>query len=120
MLPPKLLVVEMDQTRATIQRLAELDPADRLLRRTGAPARPGRAARVAATLEREDRGHERRLPPPAADIPICNPGDVASPDAPDAGETLCPHCSGKGKHDDGSECPVRGGTGKVVEGIGGG
>ena len=52
--------------------------------------------------------------------PDLNPGDVASPDAQDAGEALCPHCGGKGKHDDGEDCPVCGGTGKVIEGIGGG
>jgi hypothetical protein len=51
--------------------------------------------------------------------PDLNPGDVAPADAESAGEDLCPHCGGSGKHGD-ADCDVCGGTGKVVEGIGGG
>ena len=49
-----------------------------------------------------------------------NPGDEAAPGTPGTGENLCPHCSGRGRHDDGSECAVCGGTGKVIEGLAGG
>ena len=49
-----------------------------------------------------------------------NPGDEAAPGTPGTGENICPHCNGRGRHDDGSECPVCGGTGKVVEGLAGG
>lgn len=49
-----------------------------------------------------------------------NPGDEAAPGTPGTGENLCPHCSGRGRHDDGSECSVCGGTGKVIEGLAGG
>lgn len=47
-----------------------------------------------------------------------NPGDEAAPGTPGTGEALCPRCSGSGRQD-GEECPVCGGTGKVIEGIGG-
>jgi DnaJ-class molecular chaperone len=49
-----------------------------------------------------------------------NPGDEAAPGTPGTGENLCPHCNGKGRHEDGSECPVCDGTGKVIEGLAGG
>ena len=48
-----------------------------------------------------------------------NPGDEAEPGTPGTGEDICPVCSGKGKVD-GRECQNCGGTGKVIEGIGGG
>ena len=48
------------------------------------------------------------------------PGDEAAPGTPGTGENLCPHCSGKGTHADGSACPVCGGSGKVIEGLAGG
>ena len=47
-----------------------------------------------------------------------NPGDVAAPGTPGTGENLCSICSGSG-HLDGQECAECGGTGKVIEGIGG-
>lgn len=49
-----------------------------------------------------------------------NPGDEAAPGTPGSGENLCPVCSGKGKIDDGRKCENCGGSGKVIEGIGGG
>ncbi len=52
--------------------------------------------------------------------PPMNPGDEAPADAPGTGEDLCPRCHGKGKLDDSRDCPDCGGTGKIVEGIGGG
>ena len=52
--------------------------------------------------------------------PDLNPGDVTEPGTPNAGEDLCPHCGGEGHHEDGSECSLCGGTGKVIEGVGGG
>jgi hypothetical protein len=46
-----------------------------------------------------------------------NPGDEA---APGSGEGICPVCSGCGKTPDGKPCPNCGGTGRIIEGIGGG
>jgi len=48
-----------------------------------------------------------------------NPGDEAAPGTPGTGENLCPRCGGSGRID-GAECRECGGTGKVIEGIGGG
>jgi DnaJ-class molecular chaperone len=53
-----------------------------------------------------------------ADPQDTNPGDEAAPGTPGTGENLCRHCNGTGEHD-GKTCPVCGGTGKVIEGIGG-
>jgi hypothetical protein len=53
------------------------------------------------------------------DDPPLNPGDEAAPGTPGTGEDVCRHCNGSGSHG-GAPCPVCGGTGKVVEGIGGG
>ena len=47
------------------------------------------------------------------------PGDEAPPEEPAAGETICPHCEGRGEHD-GESCTVCGGTGRVTEAVGGG
>ena len=49
-----------------------------------------------------------------------NPGDDATPGTPGTGEDICRNCQGRGVLDDGKPCPVCGGSGKVVEGIGGG
>ena len=48
-----------------------------------------------------------------------NPGDEAPPDAPGVGEDTCQACHGSGTVE-GSRCAICGGTGKVVQGIGGG
>ena len=48
-----------------------------------------------------------------------NPGDEAAPGTPGTGEDICRRCGGSGAID-GKDCPECGGTGKVVEGIGGG
>jgi hypothetical protein len=47
-----------------------------------------------------------------------NPGDDAPPGTPDTGGNLCPRCSGRGIVD-GKPCATCGGTGKVIEGVGG-
>ena len=47
------------------------------------------------------------------------PGDQVPATAPGAGEAVCEVCKGSGKLE-GKECPNCGGTGKVIEGIGGG
>jgi DnaJ-class molecular chaperone len=47
-----------------------------------------------------------------------NPGDQAPPGTPGTGENLCPRCSGRGTID-GNTCTTCGGTGKVIEGVGG-
>jgi hypothetical protein len=46
------------------------------------------------------------------------PGDQAPTGSPNAGENLCPKCSGKGRIN-GKECEYCEGTGKVIEGVGG-
>ena len=55
----------------------------------------------------------------AGDSDRTNPGDEAAPGTSGTGENLCRNCNGSGEHD-GAPCPVCGGTGKVIEGIGGG
>jgi hypothetical protein len=47
-----------------------------------------------------------------------NPGDEAPPSAPGTGENLCRRCAGSGRLEN-EPCPDCGGTGKVVEGVGG-
>lgn len=47
-----------------------------------------------------------------------NPGDEAAPGTPSTGENICPVCNGSGRIESG-ECQNCGGTGKVIEGIGG-
>ncbi len=47
-----------------------------------------------------------------------NPGDEAPPGTPGTGEDVCPDCRGTGRRD-GRECATCGGTGKIVEGVGG-
>ncbi len=47
-----------------------------------------------------------------------NPGDQAPPGTPGTGEDICPKCHGSGKLED-KPCENCGGTGYVVEGIGG-
>jgi hypothetical protein len=47
-----------------------------------------------------------------------NPGDAAPPGTPGTGENLCPDCSGTGLVN-GAKCETCGGSGKVVEGVGG-
>jgi hypothetical protein len=46
------------------------------------------------------------------------PGDEAAPGTPGTGEDICPQCHGKGRIDT-SAWPRCGGTGRIVEGIGG-
>lgn len=48
-----------------------------------------------------------------------NPGDEAAPGTPGTGEDICPVCKGSGQKD-GKPCTNCGGTGKIIEGIGGG
>jgi DnaJ-class molecular chaperone len=48
-----------------------------------------------------------------------NPGDEAAPGTPGTGEDICRACNGSGKVD-GKTCPECRGTGKIVQGIGGG
>ncbi|WP_134496641.1 hypothetical protein [Microvirga pakistanensis] len=50
--------------------------------------------------------------------PKLNPGDQADLDTPGAGENVCQECKGTGKIGD-KECPICGGTGVVIEEIGG-
>ncbi|MEX3921135.1 hypothetical protein AB4Y43_33805 [Paraburkholderia sp. BR10872] len=52
------------------------------------------------------------------EIPL-NPGNEGQPGAPGVGEDLCGACHGTGLVQ-GKRCAVCGGTGKVMQGIGGG
>lgn len=47
------------------------------------------------------------------------PGDQSAPGTLGSGENLCPACQGSGICN-GTTCTTCGGTGKVIEGIGGG
>jgi hypothetical protein len=52
-----------------------------------------------------------------------NPGDDAPPDTPGTGEDVCPVCHGSGQVQQDNEqvsCANCGGSGVIVEGIGGG
>lgn len=51
-----------------------------------------------------------------------HPGDDAAPGTPGTGEDVCPVCHGTGhiKDDDSTLCSNCGGTGVIIEGIGGG
>lgn len=51
--------------------------------------------------------------------PEIHPGDDALPGTPGTGEDICPRCKGTGT-DHGVKCPDCAGTGRIVEGIGGG
>jgi hypothetical protein len=53
-----------------------------------------------------------------SDQPL-NPGDDAAPGTPGTGENICPVCGGDGELD-GARCAHCGGSGRVIEGIGGG
>jgi hypothetical protein len=61
---------------------------------------------------------EEKHPRPTQPSPAVNPGDEAVPGTPGAGENLCQVCHGTGKQD-GKPCDNCGGTGKVIEGVGG-
>lgn len=50
--------------------------------------------------------------------PETHPGDQAPPGTPGTGENTCRTCQGTGKVD-GKPCSACGGTGVVIEGIGG-
>ena len=51
--------------------------------------------------------------------PDLRPGDDVPPETASAGENLCPGCDGDGVQN-GVECPVCGGTGRVTQAVGGG
>jgi hypothetical protein len=71
----------------------------------------------ACCIHRETRPLTKE--PVMAQQPPLNPGDEAEPGTPGSGEDVCPACDGSGKNG-GARCEVCGGTGKVVQGIGGG
>jgi hypothetical protein len=47
-----------------------------------------------------------------------NPGDEAAPGTPGTGEAVCPACRGSGRRG-GEPCENCGGSGRIIEGIGG-
>jgi RecJ-like exonuclease len=51
--------------------------------------------------------------------PKLNPGDEAEPGTPGTGEDVCPDCKGSGRLNN-APCKTCGGSGKVIQGIGGG
>ena len=55
---------------------------------------------------------------PNHDHSSSNPGDEVPQGTPGTGENICPVCNGSGRTEAG-ECKSCGGTGKVIEGIGG-
>ncbi|MGE5505392.1 MAG: hypothetical protein ACM31L_13295 [Actinomycetota bacterium] len=57
-------------------------------------------------------------PPEPKPRPELDPGDEAAPGAPGTGEDLCRVCHGTGKVG-AKPCDACGGTGIIVEGIGG-
>jgi hypothetical protein len=61
--------------------------------------------------------HERA--PKAKPTGQLNPGDDAAPGTLGMGEAICPECRGSGRARAG-DCANYGGTGRVVEGVGGG
>ena len=63
--------------------------------------------RWSMSKDREDKTGERK------------PGDQAAPGTPGTGEALCPKCSGSGRID-GRPCETCRGTGKIIQGVGGG
>lgn len=56
----------------------------------------------------------------STDTAPLNPGDEAAPGTPGTGEDTCPVCHGSGKLEDDKPCANCGGSGVIVEGIGGG
>ena len=56
--------------------------------------------------------------PAASDQTKLNPGDEAEPGAPGTGENVCPECKGSGRIG-ATPCPICGGLGTIIEGIGG-
>jgi RecJ-like exonuclease len=49
-----------------------------------------------------------------------SPGDEAAPGTPGTGENVCRECGGAGTIADGRICPMCEGTGRLIEGVGGG
>jgi DnaJ-class molecular chaperone len=58
--------------------------------------------------------------PPDPSDPDLRPGDEVHGNTEEAAEDICPQCGGSGRDDSGSTCSVCAGTGRVVEGAGGG
>jgi len=56
-------------------------------------------------------------PRASADQPQ-NPGDEAPPGTAGTGEAICPECSGTGRRD-AAPCENCGGSGKIIQGVGG-
>jgi hypothetical protein len=50
--------------------------------------------------------------------PPVNPGDAAPPGTPGTGENVCPDCKGSGRLG-AVPCKNCGGTGKIIQGVGG-
>ena len=50
--------------------------------------------------------------------PRINPGDAAPPGTPGTGENVCPECKGSGRLG-AAACRTCGGSGKIIEGLGG-
>jgi hypothetical protein len=50
--------------------------------------------------------------------PVMSPGDQAPPGTPGTGDNICPECSRRGRLH-GTRCERCGGTGTVIEGVGG-
>jgi DnaJ-class molecular chaperone len=68
--------------------------------------------------QRERRPAEQAQPADGQPTAKMNPGDQAPAGTPGTGENLCPVCSGEGSVD-GQQCASCGGTGVVIQGVGG-
>jgi hypothetical protein len=73
---------------------------------------------VAATKSTQRRRRFPLSPETKSTAPRMNPGDQAPAGTPGTGENICPKCGGKGSLQ-GKKCEHCGGTGKVIEGVGG-
>lgn len=63
-------------------------------------------------------GEQKPTPHTDTDRPDMNPGDEAPPGTAGTGEDICPVCEGSGSVD-GAVCDNCGGSGKIIEGVGG-
>ena len=79
---------------------------------------PASDASSASTSQKPDFPRESPERSQTGGTPVVS-GDEAEPGTPGSGENLCRACHGTGRLE-GKECPICGGTGKIVEGIGGG
>lgn len=62
---------------------------------------------------------KEKAPKPAPSDTGTSPGDEAAPGTTGTGENICPDCKGSGRLSTGP-CQKCSGTGRIIEGVGGG